>query len=99
MDRTTVELLVRKLTPFHLFLCRDCEYRGWRLGALPGSTEPAPDQSALGLPVRPIEYRDHAHRRWRLRHAAISFLVAALLGAWLGGYVHGCQQPPADQGE
>lgn len=99
MPHTMWEYTVRSLTPFHLYMCRECERRGWRLGALPDSVIHGPDQKELGLPTRPVERRDSAVSRRRWRRAIVSFVFALVLGAWFGRYVHGCQQPPSAQGD
>lgn len=99
MARSSWEFLVRKVTPLHLYMCRDCEHRGWRLGSLPESVIHGPDQQALGLPARPVEKRDSDLRRRRWKRAVLSFLLAVVLGTAFGRYVHGCQQPVAEQGD
>jgi hypothetical protein len=99
MARSAVELLVRKLTPFHLYVCRDCEHRGWHLGPVPDIATHPLDQCSLMLSARPVEQRDIDVSRRRWRQTALSLLVAITLGAFLGCYVHGCRQPSVEQGE
>jgi len=99
MPRTGWEHLVRAITPLHLYMCRDCEHRGWRFGSLPDVVIHSPDQQTLGLPSRPVERRDNDAARRRWRRAIISFVFAVLLGALFGRYVHSCQQPPLEQVE
>src|SRR5512139_3938822 len=100
MPRTLAERAIRACTPLHLFLCRDCEHRGWRLGRLAAADHG--DHLDHGLPARPLEARDHAFHSRRRRRILVSVAIATLLGAAAGVYLHGCQQraelaqPPAE---
>jgi hypothetical protein len=100
MPRTGFERLVRAWTPYHYFLCRDCEYRGAHLGAIPASGA----HSATGLTSRPVEVRDRQAQRRQMKRVASAILLASLLGAASGLYLHGCHReaelrsiaPPAE---
>ena len=87
MPRTAFERLLRHTTPIHFYLCRACEHRGLTFGPVRVSgARPAQ------LPGRPIEARDRALARVKLRRTVMSFVFAALLGASVGLYVHGCRK-------
>jgi hypothetical protein len=90
MPRSAFERLVHKLTPYHYFLCRACEFRGKRLGPIPVFLASRRDQTPL--PSRPVEHRDREAVRRRFRQALVSVLIATALGAASGVYLHGCRQ-------
>jgi hypothetical protein len=98
MPRTGLERLVRAWTPYHYFLCRDCEYRGAHLGMVPSSSGGAGDR----VTSRPVEQRDQAAGRRRRQQLVTSFLLAAALGTASGAYLHSCRRssevgpPPPD---
>lgn len=96
MPRTAFERLMRAFTPYHYFLCRDCEYRGVRVGPLSSSQ----DGGTTGIhhPSRPLEPRDRQATRQRIYRTVLSVLFALALGAASGVYIHGCRErsQPAD---
>jgi hypothetical protein len=87
---TTFERVVRKITPFHLYRCRDCEYRGWHLGPAALAKHEASESAAPA--GRPRERRDVESGRLKRRRIVGSLILAAILGAASGLYLHSCQQ-------
>lgn len=87
MPRTRFERLVRAWTPYHYFLCRECEYRGSHLGAIPL----AAGGDARQVPSRPLEVRDHEAHRRRRKQLVLSFVVASVLGIASGVYLQSCR--------
>jgi hypothetical protein len=87
MPRSAGERLVRAWTPYHYFLCRDCEYRGHHLGPVPTT----PGSDADRITSRPLEYRDRQEAQRRARRLVVSICVAATMGAASGLYLHGCR--------
>jgi hypothetical protein len=57
------------------YRCHACGFRKWSFGALRA------DQKDLGLPVRPLESRDHQWNRRRVRQVLLSIIIAASIGA------------------
>ncbi len=90
LPRSLVEDVVRSLTPYHLYFCRDCESRGWKVGVLKVSDDPAP-ATAFG---RQLEPRDTAARRRRWRRLLLTIVLAVALGVATGVRLHSCAQQP-----
>ena len=84
-----IEIAVRKLTPLHLYKCRECDHRGWRFKSRPRESSASAGVAGSG---RPPEPRDRARRREDRRRALTMLLIATALGAASGIYLHGCQQ-------
>jgi hypothetical protein len=87
MPRGPWERLVRRLTPYHYFLCRECSYRGFHFGAVTAGSGDGP-----ALPSRPVEVRDQEARRRRIRQVATSILLATVMGVGAGVMIHSCRQ-------
>lgn len=86
MPRTGIERLVRAWTPYHYFLCRECEYRGSHLGAIPRAAE-----GDVDVPSRPREVRDNDADRRRRQRVVFSFMIASVLGIASGVYLQSCR--------
>lgn len=91
LPRNLFEDVVRSLTPYHLYFCRDCQSRGWKLGALKVSDDPVAARPAFG---RQLEPRDTTARRRRWRRLLLTIVFAIALGVATGIRLHSCAQQP-----
>jgi len=87
--RTPVERLVRAVSPFHRYKCRDCEHRGWHLGRVPSRHH---EHDSVPPGGRPPEKRDIEAAQQRRRNLVGSLVLATALGVATGLYVQSCQQ-------
>jgi hypothetical protein len=87
MPRDAWERFVRSVTPFHYFLCRDCDHRALHVGRVPVG-----DGTGAPWPGRPVEERDRRAARVKARNTVLTALLAVMLGAAAGVYVHSCRQ-------
>lgn len=92
LPRSLFEDIVRSLTPYHLYFCRDCEGRGWKIGALKLADGATPTRPAFG---RPLEPRDTTARRRRWRRLVLTVIIAIGLGVATGVRLHSCAQQSA----
>ena len=90
-SRNLEERLIRALTLFRPYRCRDCGHRGWRWRGVTATWRQR--RAAAEVPGRQVEKRDLEYlRRRRLRR--LTALVTVIgLGATAGVFLQKCGQP------
>ena len=85
------ERLVRSLTGFHYFRCRDCNHHGAHWGRLSGAHRA---RAQAAVPVRPVEARDLSAAALKRRRMVLVVVLAIASGIATGTMVNSCEPTP-----
>lgn len=85
---TSLERLVRRITPIHFHRCGECHRRGWHW--------PGPQEEAHGPGVthRPVELRDVRSRIRNRNRVGRRVLIAVILGGAFAFAIRSCAERP-----